>query len=92
MNEDCDSVSNNIHIPDYVSKEFLYTLFIKKQEKEGLFVLKERSFQKYIQTHFLYVKFLKHTQLEQYTFCMDIAHKKHQVFEQKNIIFNIFNV
>ena len=43
-NRDCDPASNNIHIPDYISKELLYTLFIEEQEKEGLIVLKERSF------------------------------------------------
>ena len=62
-NGDRDPASNNIHIPDYVSKELLYTLFIKEQGEEGLLVPKERSFQEYIQTHFPHVKFLKHTQL-----------------------------
>jgi len=88
-NGDRDPASNNIHIPDYVSKELLYTLFIEEQKEEGLLVPKERSFQEYIRTHFPNVKFLKHTRLGRCTFCMDIAHKKHQVFEQKNIIFHV---
>ena len=81
-NGDRDPTSSNVHIPDYMSKELLYTLFVEEQGNEGVFLPKERSFQEYIRTHFPHVKFLKHTRLGRCTFCMDIAHKKHQVNEK----------
>ena len=81
-NKDRDPTSSNVYILDYVLKELLYTLFVEEQGNEGVFLPKECSFQKYIRTHFSHVKFLKHTLLGRCTFCMDIAHKKHQVNEK----------
>jgi hypothetical protein len=78
-NGDYDPSTGHIHIPEYVSHELLYELFIEDHVNENAQLPKERSFQEYIHTHFPHVKFLRHTRLGRCTFCLDIVHKKHNV-------------
>ena len=72
-NGDVDPATGNIHIPCYVTHDFLYEMFIDAHSSYSKKQLPNKSsFLEYFRSHFPTVKFLKRTHLGQCTFCVTL--------------------
>jgi hypothetical protein len=76
--DDVDSITGNVHIPSYVTKEFFYEFFTKDCALEEILascVASHSSFMRYFKDNFNHVRFLKHTRLGRCTFCLDFQER-----------------